>query len=88
MYQVIIRHPDLPQDAENTMCHWFAGHTASQSPRCPQHPQKRRDHMGSPGYLVVPGLSPVVLFLGRTGAILPVKRVELFAQSPSRSDML
>ncbi|CAJ1353320.1 unnamed protein product, partial [Effrenium voratum] len=25
-------HP--AKDAENTMCYWFAGHTASQSPRC------------------------------------------------------
>lgn len=29
-------HP--AKDAENTMCHWFAGHTASQAPRCPHKP--------------------------------------------------
>eukprot|EP00434_Breviolum_minutum_P022398 symbB.v1.2.019771.t1/scaffold1596.1/size109882/10 len=26
-------HP--AKDAENTMCYWFGGHTASQAPRCP-----------------------------------------------------
>lgn len=29
-------HP--AKDPDNTMCYWFAGHSASQSPRCPQRP--------------------------------------------------